>query len=87
MKPKQEIPVDIVGRLEKWLEKDSIVARDWGEEGWSIDGDIEIAIEQIQVAIHCLKKIRKVGADESDSVEAALKMELLAAQFLDKNET
>jgi len=40
--------MDIVDRLEIWRKKDSIVARDWGEDGWSIDGDIEKAIEVIK---------------------------------------
>jgi len=40
--------MDIVVRLKKWLEKDSIVARNWGENGWSIDGDIEAAVEEIE---------------------------------------
>ena len=37
----------------------------------------------LEEAIRCLKQIRRIGADESDSVEAALRMELLAAEFLD----
>lgn len=39
---------DIVERLEKWLEKDQVVAYDWDEEGFAIDGDIEMAIEEIK---------------------------------------
>ena len=37
----------------------------------------------LQEAFRCLKQIRRIGSDESDSVEAALRMELLAAEFLD----
>lgn len=44
--------MDIIKRLEKWLEKDQIVARDWNEDGFSIDGDIELAIEEIKRLRH-----------------------------------
>ena len=40
--------MDIVDRLKKWLEKDQVIARNWNENGFSIDGDIELAIEEIE---------------------------------------
>lgn len=40
--------MDILDRLEKWLKKDQIIARNWDENGYSIDGDIEDAIEEIK---------------------------------------
>jgi len=50
--------MDIIERLEKWLEKDQVVARDWGENGFSIDGDIEDAIDEI-------KKLRRPTSQSS----------------------
>jgi len=43
---------ELIKRLEKYLEKDSIVARNWGEDGVSIDGDIELAIDTIKHLRH-----------------------------------
>jgi len=57
---------DIIKRLEKWLEKDSIVARNWGEDGFSIDGDIELAIEEI-------KRLRQLQAALINAVQLAIK--------------
>ena len=44
--------MDIVDRLKKWLEKDQVIARNWDENGFSIDGDIELAIEEIERLRH-----------------------------------
>ena len=51
--------VDIIEKLEDSLKKDQIVARDWHEDGVSIDADIEDAIEEI-------KRLRKLILDANN---------------------
>jgi len=58
--------VDILERLEKWLEKDQIVARNWNEDGFSIDGDIEDAVEEIKQLRYYLTN-RSSGQEKIDS--------------------
>ncbi len=51
--------MDIVKRLENLLAKDQVVAFDWGENGVSIDADLEAAIEE-------LRHSYKIGAQVED---------------------
>lgn len=57
--------MDIIERLEKWLEKDQIIARDWGEDEFPIDGDIELAIDEIKR----LRHLTSQSVDEKCSKE------------------
>lgn len=58
--------MDVIQRLEKWVEKDQIVARDWGKEEFSVNKDIKLAVEKIKALDErriVLEKFMKAAAE------------------------